>query len=482
MQDESLENMVVTLHARGWAVRQLSREFGISRGRVSRILTRNKHSRETGSSPAKVTVIRASRLDAYKDYIAELLDSYREPPITGQRVLEKIRERGYDGGRTILGDYLAAVRGKQAGEPVFCVETSAGQRGSHDWSEYFIYFSDSDKKEKVTFFSFILNYSRRQYMEVVEDKTQATLLRCLINTFIYFDGVPREVKSDNQKACVDRWELGKAVFNKKFLDFASFYRFKPLTITPGKPRENLKIERPFYYLEQNFLNARRFHNPRELKEQLLDWLLAVNDQRIHRTTGKTPFSLYQQEYPYLQPLPAKHYDTSLTGFRVVNNESCVEWRGYFYAVTGEYMHESCLVREIDSQVVIYGPDGSEIVRHPLPEKNSTNKYVGRRSVQRPQTVSPRLEEVISRLESMGEVMTRYIAEVKKHKPSSYRHHLRKVLSLKVNYHQQDIVLAITRALKYKVYESSSIENFLDSCAQKKNEIRLFFNNNLHYED
>jgi hypothetical protein len=103
-------------------------------------------------------------------------------------------------------------------------------------------------------------------------------------------------------------------------------------------------------------------------------------------------------------------------------------------------------------------------------------------VQRPQTVSPRLEEVISRLESMGEVMTRYIAEVKKHKPSSYRHHLRKVLSLKVNYHQQDIVLAITRALKYKVYESSSIENFLDSCAQKKNEIRLFFNNNLHYED
>jgi transposase len=141
----------VTLHARGWAVRQLSREFGISRGRVSRILTRNKHSRETGSSPAKVTVIRASRLDAYKDYIAELLDTYREPPITGQRVLEKIRERGYDGGRTILGDYLAAVRGKQVGEPVFCVETSAGQRGSHDWSEYYIYFTGSDKKEKVSF-------------------------------------------------------------------------------------------------------------------------------------------------------------------------------------------------------------------------------------------------------------------------------------------------------------------------------------------
>lgn len=89
-----------------------------------------------------------------------------------------------------------------------------------------------------------MNYSRRQYIDVVEDKTQTTLLRCLVNTFIYFDGVVRQVKSDNQKACVDRWEQGKPVFNRKFLEFASHYRFKPLTITPGKPRENLRIERP----------------------------------------------------------------------------------------------------------------------------------------------------------------------------------------------------------------------------------------------
>ena len=482
MQDESLENSVVTLHARGWAVRELSRKLGISRGRVRRILKQNSHKRETGNDLPGKTAERASKLDPFKDYITELLNTFTDPTITGQRVLEKIREKGFDGGHTILRDYLAAVRGKQAEEPVSCVETSAGERGSHDWSDYSIYFSDSDKKEKVTFFSFILNYSRRQYIEVVEDKTQTTLLRCLVNTFIYLDGVPRQVKSDNQKACVDRWEQGKPVFNRKFLDFASFYRFRPLTITPGKPRENLKIERPFYYLEQNFLNARKFENLKDLKEQLLEWLLGVNDQRIHRTTRKTPISLYLEEYPHLQPLPAEHYDTSLTGFRIVNNESCVEWQGFFYVVPGQYMHQTCLVRETTDQVVIYGPTGTEIIRHPLPEKNSTSKYVGRRPGQQQQKACPRLEEVIIRLEAMGEVMTRYIAEIKTHKPNSYRHHLRKVLSLKVNYHQQDIILAVARALKYKVFESSAIENFLDSHAEKKNEIRLFSKNNLSYED
>lgn len=360
MQNESIENSVITLHARGWTIRRISREFGISRERVTRILRRNNQKRETGQTRLRRTTVKPSKLDPYKEYISELLDKYRKPPVTTQRVLEKIREKGYQGGRTILGEYVASIRGKQAGEPIVYVETAPGQRGSHDWSEYFVYFTDSGLKEKVIFFSFILNYCRRQYIEVVDDKTQITLLRCLVSTFIYFDGVPREVKSDNQKACVDRWEQGKPVFNRRFLEFASWYRFKPLTITPGKPRENLRIERPFYYLEQNFLNGRSFCNPQDLKDQLLVWLQGVNDLRVHRTTRETPLNMYQKEYPFLQSLPASHYDTSLTGYRVVNNESRVEWNGFFYAVPAPYMHQMCLVRESQDQVCIYGPCGSEL--------------------------------------------------------------------------------------------------------------------------
>ncbi len=84
-------------------------------------------------------------------------------------------------------------------------------------------------------------------------------------------------------------------------------------------------------------------------------------------------------------------------------------------------------------------------------------------------------EVIWRLEEMGSVMSEYIEQVKKHKPGSYRSHLRRVLSLKVNYHSDDIIMAVRRGLKYKVYEAGSIENFLAVNASKKNEIRLFPN-------
>ena len=47
MKDQQLENSVVTLHAKGWSVRRLSRELGISRGRVRRILVANTVVRDT---------------------------------------------------------------------------------------------------------------------------------------------------------------------------------------------------------------------------------------------------------------------------------------------------------------------------------------------------------------------------------------------------------------------------------------------------
>jgi transposase len=475
MKDESLENNLVTLHGRGWTVRRLAREFNISRERVDRILGMNEQNRSMGtaitalSSKPKVS----KKLGPHKEYIGELLEKYTDPAATNQRIFELIQDKGYEGGITILADYLKQIRGKKVEEPIICIETTRGQRGYHDWSEYYIEFTEHGKREKVTFFSFILGYSRRQYIEVVEDKTQRTLFKCLVSNFLYFDGVPREIKGDNQKACVDRWEMGAPVFNKNFMEFATFYRFRPLTIHPGKPTEDLKIERPFYYLETNFLNARTFFDLTDLKESLKKWLQERNDLRIHRTTRRRPIDLYGEEHPFLLALPREQYDTSLLEYRVVNNEACVEYRGYYYAVPKAYMFETCMVRLSDTEVIIYSPLCEEIKRYPIAAKGSPDRYIGRPSQPGSRKVSLTVSDLTSRLEVFGPEMTAYIEQIKRHKPGSYTHHLLRLLSLKVNYYADDIVLAVRRALLHKVYESSSIENFLSLNATKKNELRIF---------
>jgi transposase len=468
MKDEDLENNIVSLFGRGWSIRHLAREFTISRNRVRRILLRNKAARQQGEEPVVKKQKRRSKLDPYKEYIAELLGQFTFPRPTCQRIFELVCEKGYDGGITILKDYLATVRPKKKPEPIIIVETKPGQRGQHDWSEYVIPLTQTGKSEKVIFFSFILSWSRRQYLEIVEDKTQITLFRALINTFIYMKGVPKEVRSDNQKACVDRWEAGRPVYNAKYLQFATHYQFRPLTIRPGKAEENLRVERPFFYLETNFFNARSFYDRQDLKHQLTQWLLTKNDTRTHRTTKRQPIVMHAEELPYLKPLPQKPFDTSIIVHQVVNNEACIEWEGYFYAAPKELLFELCPVRITQDELFIYSPDCELLVIHKLAEKGRVDRYIGR-SLRKKRSVILDAAEVIDRLEAFGPQMKFFIEKIKKHKPGNYLYHLRHILALRYYYYPADILRAVERAVKYRVFDSSAIENFLAVNMKKRNE-------------
>jgi len=481
MKDENLENSVITLHAKGWPIRRISQEMGISRGRVRRWLVSNSVLRDT--TPGDEITLkkkRQSKLDPYKVLIAELLDKYSN--ITGQRVYEHLRQRGFDGKITIVGDYLKSIREVGSKTPVRLVETDPGQRAAHDWSDYSIRFTSQNPgvATQVTFFSYILCYSRRQYIEVVDDKKQQTLFRELINTFIYHDGVPLEIKSDNQKACVERWEAGRPVFNGKYLEFATHYRFRPLTIHPGRPSENLKVERPFYYLERSFLNGREFRDMDDLKIQLRQWLTDVNDVRIHGTTKKRPIDMYIEEHPYLQVLPGNHFDTSQVVHLVVNQESCVQWKSYLYVVPEQYMYEVCPVRIVEDHLVVYSPTGEQLVTHPLARQGQKERYVGvhQRTGRKPDLA---IADVISRLEGFGSEMVEYIGQVKRHKPGSWRHHLKSLLAMKVNYRVEDILVAVRRAQQYKVFESGAIERFLVNNSEPRYSIKLSFKRNNNHD-
>lgn len=469
MKDEVLSHNIITLHSRGWAIRRLSREFGIGRKRITRIIGKHHRERENGVNRLEEKVKGPSKLDPWKPYIGELLEEFTRPPITNRRIFELIREKGYQGGQSILRDYLVGIRGKKTPDAVYCVETAPGQRGYHDWSDYQIDFTVSGT-QKVVFFSFVLGYSRRQYVEVVTDKTQPVLLRAMINAFVHFGGVPRQIRSDNQKACVECWELGRPVFNKTYLGFCTHYRFEPLTIYPGQPRENLKVERPFYYLEKNFLNGRQFRDREDLQEQLERWLTQVGDRRVHRTTGRQPIDMHAEELPFLQPLPREDYDTSLIAYRVVNAESAIQWENHYYMVPRGYLYETCPVRVDGRQITIYTPSCTPLVSYPLAEKAGQRRYIGRTEPGGRKKGLTR-KELMERIEAFGPVMGEYATALKQHNPATYRYHWQRLIALKAHYRADEILRAVARALKYHVYEAQAIENFLKTNTPLNTEIR-----------
>lgn len=472
MKDEAFENSVIYNHSQGWSIRRLAREYHCGRNRISRILRENEQQRAHGVNTPADPRTYPSKLDPYKEYIHDLLDRFDN--ITTQRIYEKILEKGYPGKISIVEVYVKKIRVPKVPAVIRCVETAPGQRAAHDWSEYIIEFtSPPAKQHKVIFFSYILAYSRRQHIEVVEDKTQRTLFECLVHAFMYFDGAAREIKGDNQKTCVDRWESGQPIFNRHYLGFASHYGFRPLTIRPGKPTENLKVERPFYYLETNFLNGRTFRDKNDLKKQLTNWLTQVNDLRVHRTTRRRPIDMFEDEVPCLLPLPRTHYDTSLIVYRVVNQESCVNYQGYHYFVPGDHLFKSCPLRITSDQLMVYSQDFKLIITHALPAKGTTERYIGL-----PPTYTHgrvlKLSDVKQRLSSMGEVMENYVKKLVLHKKDSTTA-LNALLTLKVHYYAEDIVKAVDRALRHGVYDIKAVERFLKGHARQRDAVKTLFN-------
>jgi len=479
MKDEAFENSVIYNRGQGWSIRRLGREYHCGRNRILRILRENEHRRTMGMNLVKEPRVYPSKLDPYKEQIQDLLQKFGD--ITTQRIYEQILEKGYPGKISMVEVYVSKIRTSRSHPVIRCVETAPGQRAAHDWSEYMIEFTSSEGREhKVTFFSYILGYSRRQYIEVVEDKTQRTLFECMVHAFMYFDGAAREIKSDNQKVCVDRWECGQPIFNRHYLGFASHYGFRPQTIRPGNPTENLKIERPFYYLETNFLNGRRFRDKNDLKEQLRSWLTQVNDVRVHRTTRRKPIDMFLDEIPCLVPLPTAHYDTSLIVYRVVNQESCVHYQGYYYYVPGDYLFKSCPLRITSDKVIIYSHDFKLLISHPLAAKGATGRYIGLPPAYTHAKVL-KLSEVKQRLSAMGGIMQQYVEKLilQKKDPTPA---LNALLALKVHYFTEDILKATHRAMDHGVYDIKTIERFLKTHAQGRDGIKTLFDQSPDDED
>ena len=68
-----------------------------------------------------------------------------------------------------------------------------------------------------------MGYSHASYVKYVTDEKVDTLIKCHMNAFSYFGGVPKEGLYDNMKTVIIKrnfYGYGKHKFNEQFKDFA----------------------------------------------------------------------------------------------------------------------------------------------------------------------------------------------------------------------------------------------------------------------
>jgi transposase len=459
--NEQTRNEIISRFGQGQSMRSIARTLGISRGAVSRAVYGQQAAREGSENGARRS--RSSLLDQFEETIQQWLRRY--PNITVVRLLEELRGCGYQGGYTILRQHVKRLRGAPRAKLVQRFETAPGAQAQMDWAVYTIDFTDEGRR-KVNLFSYVLGYSRRQYLHFTDSQDLTTLKREHVRAFEHLDGVAAECLYDNMKTVVDRWEDDEPIYNTRFLAFATHYGFRPRACRPARPQTKGKVERPFHYVETSLLNARTFRSLEHLNEVTATWLDRVADVRQHRQLGKTPRAAHAEEQPRLLALPAQPYDTARVVYRVVDVEGFVSHERNLYSVPWQLVGQLLAVRITENELIVYGSRLQEIARHglfPRGVKGARREDPAHRpSANRRE----QLAELRQRYAELGEVATRFLDGLLAAQTYG-KNQARKVLSLLSLYGRSDVLAAMDRAIRYRAFSFASLERILAVQAKPK---------------
>lgn len=454
---EELELLIVTMHADGWSIHALSRRFEIGRNTVRRILRKNERNREVGLEAPTRTLLRRSRLDPYVSRMQTILKEF--PDITGLRMFEELRDAGYDGGITILRDRLRLMRKRPKRDPVIRFETAPGVQGQMDWSPYTIPFI-KDGKTKVLCFSYILGFSRRQYIDFTLHRDFHTLIRRHRDAFEYLGGVSKQCLYDGEKTVILRWEAGRPVFNPAFVAFITHYRCKPVGCRPGRPETKGKVEQPFQFIENNLLNGRKFQDLDDLKAKARWWLKEKSDPHLHETTNRCVLELFlEQEAGALQPLPLHPYDCSEVALRVCTVDGFIEFDTNFYSVPYECVGDILTFKAAEHEIFIYSQDLDLVAHHERLPLGAAKKLESPEHRLHPK-VRYGLEPVKESFMALGNGAQVFLTGLKGKHPRNCGFHARFILQLKEKYTCTDINSALAHAARYLAFDGRSVERIL----------------------
>src|SRR3954451_13926648 len=129
LMNEQKRNEIISRWRAGASIRQISRDLGLARNTVSKVLAQ-AHDRRDGNDPA-VPQRRPRMLDPYESIGTELLARY--PELTAVRLLEELRQRGFRGGYPTIRQRLTELRVRSAPVPVVRFETAPGVQAQMDY-------------------------------------------------------------------------------------------------------------------------------------------------------------------------------------------------------------------------------------------------------------------------------------------------------------------------------------------------------------
>jgi transposase len=247
-------------------------------------------------------------------------------------------------------------------------ETPPGKQAQVDWKEDVKIYSKHGEVFVINIFSYKLGSSRYCKFEYSEFKTRDDVFRCLINSFKFTGGVPKEILFDNMRSIVDL-DGSKRKINNKVLQFSKDFGFKVRLCKPYTPKTKGKVESVNKFITWLLAYNKEFEDLDELIKIINNINLKVNTY-INQTTNVSPTFLFQKEKEYLLPLPDKSIIESYLNTSKkykVHKDSLITFKGKKYSVPSKFIDKYVIVKHIENELQIYY-NSSLITKHLITNK------------------------------------------------------------------------------------------------------------------
>jgi transposase len=440
---------IIQLHQKQLRPTQIARNLSLDLRTVL-------HWIEEGSYRPRRTPQRASKLDAYKPQIVRWLEQYQ---YTGVQILQRLREDGYEGGRTILQDYIAAIRPRKF-KAYLTLSFAPGECAQVDWGQYGSVPVGSTQR-RLSFFVMVLCYSRMMYVEFTVLQSMEHFLACHQNAFNFFGAVPEKIMVDNLKSAVIRRLIGQApVFNPRYLDFANHHGFKIKACGVGKGNEKGRVENAVGYVKKNFLGGLDIPDFSAVNPAARHWMDTIANVRVHGATRKKPVDLFKVEKPAMRSLPAAPYEVAVSRMVRATNRFRVVLDTNRYSVPAEYAGQRLSLKAYPDRICIYH-NTNLIAQHPRSyERNEDFENPDHPRALLAQRRAAKEQRLLMRFLALSPKAESYYQQLAQRRMNP-RHHIRQIVVLSEIYGTEKIARAIEDAFSFQAFSSEYIANILE---------------------
>ena len=276
----------------------------------------------------------------------------------------------------------------------------------------------------------------------------------------YMGGAPARVMIDNTHVVVLRGSGRDMVPVPEMAAFGERFGFAFVAHAIGHANRSGRVERPFHFVERNFLAGRTFASWEDLNQRAREWCDKVN-ATYKKHIRAVPRELFAVERLHLKRLPAWIPQVYRLHQRLVDIEGYVALHSNRYSVPVEWIGRRVEVRETKDKVEIQLDARRLLTHRRIAEAEHQRITLAEHRPVRGQRVprpDPHPEE--NAILTAAPELAEYVAGLKQRSRKVITLALRQLLQFVREYPREPLLGAVREAARYGLYDLDRLERMI----------------------